>query len=85
MPHAVLIIEDHPDIAHLLQLHLSDLHCEVHHALDGTSGLPQALANSFDLSILDLMLPGMDGLEICKHLRAQSDYTPILMLTAKST
>ena len=85
MAHTVLVIEDNNDIAHLLQLHLHDLHCEVTHELDGTLGVQQALAKSFDLIILDLMLPGMDGLEICKHLRAQSNYTPILMLTAKST
>ncbi len=85
MLQTVLVIEDNLDIAHLLQLHLKDIHCDVHHALDGTTGLQQALTRSFDLIILDLMLPGVDGLEICKHLRAQSNYTPILMLTAKST
>ncbi len=85
MSRNVLVIEDNLDIAHLLELHLLDLHCEVQHALDGTTGLQLALTKSFDLIILDLMLPGMDGLEICKELRAQRNYTPILMLTAKST
>jgi len=85
MARTVLVIEDNPDIAHLIQLHLRDLHCETASAQDGISGLQQALDKPFDLIILDLMLPGVDGLEICKQLRAQSNYTPILMLTAKST
>ena len=81
----VLVVEDNPDMANLLDLHLKDINCEVAIALDGTTGLQQALEKSFDLIILDLMLPGMDGLEICKQIRSSSHYVPILMLTAKST
>jgi DNA-binding response OmpR family regulator len=81
----ILVIEDSPDIADLLVLHLSDEGYQVEVAQDGRAGLRQALEQSFDLVILDLMLPGVDGLEICRQLRAAPRYTPILMLTARST
>jgi DNA-binding response OmpR family regulator len=81
----VLVLEDDHDIAHLVELHLRDLGCVADVCSDGTQGLGLALRNRYDLVILDLMLPGMDGLEICRRLRARSNYVPILMLTAKST
>jgi DNA-binding response OmpR family regulator len=81
----VLVVEDQQDLAELVQLHLKDLGCEVAVALDGPSGLAAAEAKDFDLVILDLMLPGIDGLEICRRLRAKSRYVPVLMVTAKST
>jgi DNA-binding response OmpR family regulator len=80
----VLIVEDQQDIARLIRMHLGDLDCRVVVANDGLEGLKQAEAQNFDLIILDLMLPGMDGLEICKRIRQQSHYTPIVMLTSKS-
>ena len=80
----VLVVEDHQNIANLLKLHLQSIGCEVTLAHDGTSGLVLAASESYDLIILDLMLPGIDGLEICRHLRAKANYTPILILTAKS-
>ena len=85
MARKILVIEDDRDIAHLLQLHLRDLNCEVDLAHDGLTGLGQARAGHYDLIILDLMLPGMEGLEVCRHLRTKPDYTPVLMLTAKSS
>ncbi len=85
MTRKVLVVEDNPDIAKLLSLHLKDLDCEVALAADGLRGLEQARARRYDLIILDLMLPGMDGLELCRRLRGETDYTPILMLTAKSS
>ena len=85
MSRKILIIEDNLDIAKLLSLHLRDLDCEVALAGDGDGGLRAAQSGRYDLIILDLMLPGVDGLEICRRLRAQVDYTPILMLTAKSS
>ncbi len=85
MARNVLVIEDNPDIAKLVALHLKDLDCEVRLAGDGIRGLSQALAGRYDLIILDLMLPGLEGLELCRRLRAEPDYTPILMLTAKSS
>src|SRR5687767_3191110 len=80
----VLVIEDQQDIAHLVRLHLQDLPCKVTLAFDGPSGLAAAEKNAFDLVVLDLMLPGMDGLEVCRNLRARPVYTPIMMLTAKA-
>ena len=81
----VLVVEDNPDIANLVSLHLKDLDCEVALAADGLRGLDEARARRYDLIILDLMLPGMEGLEVCRRLRGETDYTPILMLTAKSS
>jgi DNA-binding response OmpR family regulator len=85
MTHNVLVIEDQEDIAELVKLHLKDIDCRVKLAFDGLAGLAEAQAKSYDLIILDLMLPGIDGLDICKRLRAKSNYTPILMLTSKSS
>ena len=85
MARRILVIEDNRDIAELLRLHLRDLGCEVRSAADGISGYEKAQAGRFDLIILDLMLPGIEGLEICRRLRGQSDHTPILMLTAKTS
>jgi DNA-binding response OmpR family regulator len=81
----VLVVEDSREIAELLQLHLADLGCEVHLADDGRAGLAKAQVEVFDLVILDIMLPGMDGLEVCKRLRAGPHYLPILMTTSKSS
>jgi DNA-binding response OmpR family regulator len=80
----VLIIEDDPDILELLQIHLRDLECSTKIAMDGNTGLQVAMDEVFDLIILDLMLPKMDGLEVCRQLRAKNIATPILMLTARS-
>lgn len=84
MTRRILIIEDDPDIARLVELHLRDSDYEVHLASTGHAGLEEMALRTYDLVILDLMLPGADGLEICRLLRAGPRYTPILMLTAKS-
>jgi DNA-binding response OmpR family regulator len=83
--HKVLVIEDESDIAQLVKLHLEDIPCEVRLAADGIVGLAEAQAQSYQLIILDIKLPGMDGLEVCRRLRAGGRYTPILMLTSKSS
>ncbi len=80
----VLIIEDDSKIAHLVKIHLQDLGYEPDWAVDGRSGLQYFHKSRYALVILDLMLPDMDGIEVCKSIRATSTYTPILMLTAKS-
>jgi len=85
MSRTVLVIEDDKDIARLLELHLRDEGYSVTVVSDGKAGLRQALAKPYDIVILDLILPGMDGLEICRGIRNRKDYTPVLMLTAKST
>ena len=81
----VLVIEDNPDIAKLVSLHLQDIGATVQTAHNGNDGYQLASDKHYDLVVLDLMLPGMDGIEICRRLRAKADYTPILMLTAKGT
>jgi len=80
----VLVIEDDKSIADLLEIHLKDLNCEVTTIIDGKDGLQTATSDSFDLIVLDLMLPKVNGLEICKEVRRKDIYTPILMLTSKS-
>jgi DNA-binding response OmpR family regulator len=84
-PRRVLVVEDDRDIAELVRLHLADLGCEVELVHDGAAGLARAQAQRFDLVVLDVMLPGMDGLDICKRLRAGADYLPILMTTSKAS
>ncbi len=79
----ILIIEDDPEIIKLLEIHLTDLIYTTSKALDGALGLKMALENDYDLILLDLTLPSMDGVEICKRLREKKN-TPIIMLTAKS-
>ena len=81
----VLVIEDEVDIARLVKLHLEDIGCQVQLAADGIAGLADAQSTAYDLIILDLKLPGLDGLEVCKHLRAGGRITPILMLTSRSS
>lgn len=81
----VLVVEDEGDIASLLALHLRDVNCEVTLAKDGHDGMRLAFAQSWNLIILDLRLPGPDGLSICRALRRDLAYVPILMLTSKSS
>lgn len=80
----VLLVEDDVDIVQLLLIHLRDLRCEVEIEHNGKQGFNKAKTNNFSLIILDIMLPDMDGIEICGRLRALDIYTPVLMLTAKS-
>jgi len=83
--HKVLVIEDEFDIAQLIRLHLNDIDCEVTLARDGHEGMRQAFSQQWDLVMLDLRLPGPDGLSICRALRRDQAYTPILILTSKSS
>jgi DNA-binding response OmpR family regulator len=85
MPRNILLIEDNPDISDLVSLHLRDYGHRVEVVMDGDLGYRRAMSGDFQLIILDLMLPGMNGLEICSKLRAESSFVPILMLTAKSS
>ncbi len=80
-----LIIEDSREIAALVRLHLRDVQCEADIAADGKRGLELAAGGRYDLVVLDLMLPEMDGLAVCRQIRTLPGYVPILMLTAKST
>jgi len=81
----VLIVEDNQEIASLISMHLSDSGCQAVISSDGLSALEQTEKNHFDLVILDLMLPKLDGLDVCRRIRKQANYTPILMLTSKSS
>jgi DNA-binding response OmpR family regulator len=82
---AILLIEDDPDIASVIKLHLEDAHYRVTVEHDGERGLQSALSQRFDLLILDLMLPGIDGLDICKRLARESRRPRMLILSARST
>ena len=79
----VLVVDDEKSIVTLLQYNLKQAGYEVLTEMDGEDGKNTALKENPDLIILDLMLPTMDGLEVCKQLRQQKNFTPILMLTAK--
>lgn len=85
MSRKVLVIEDNRDIAHLVALHLGDLDIAVDQVFRGDDGLLKAKNERYDLIILDLMLPGVDGIEVCRQIRSEAYYVPILMLTAKSS
>ena len=80
----ILIVEDDNDIANLLILHLKDLPAEITHAADGELGLKHALTGAFDLIVLDVMLPKMDGMEICRRVKVAGIIAPVIMLTARS-
>ena len=81
----ILVVEDDPDISHLLEIHLRDNAYQVDVVNNGIDGLNRASNHDYQLIVLDLMLPGMDGLQLCRNLRGQSITIPILMLTAKSS
>ncbi len=81
-----LIIEDNQDITANLYAFLEPLGYELDCAFNGNTGLERAVEGSFDVIVLDIMLPGMDGLAVCRALREKhADATPILMLTARDT
>jgi len=80
----ILVVEDDEDLARLLEIHLRDLGYAVDLVHDGAAGLEHAQERGYVLLILDLMLPELDGTEVCKRVRAEDDRLPILMLTAKS-
>lgn len=81
---SVLIVEDDRDLTGLLTIHLEDLDSRVKVVHDGREGFDAAMSNNYDLIILDLMLPSMEGIEVCQKLRALENYTPVLMLTARA-
>src|SRR5690606_13326580 len=87
MNHAkrVLIVEDDAHIAHLLRMHLRDEGYEVTHAATGDEGLRLLENDTWSALVLDLMLPGVDGLEICRRARAMTRYTPIIITSARAS
>ena len=81
----VLLVEDESDLARVVKRHVEDIGCQVRIAPTGESALEAAATQEFDLVLLDVMLPGIDGLEVCRRLRARQQYMPVLMLTARSS
>jgi len=80
----ILVIEDDLSIGQVLELNLADEGFVVELAIDGETGLAKLANYPYDLLILDVMLPGIDGLEVCRRLRSQSIYTPIIILSSKA-
>lgn len=82
----VLLIEDHRDIAEMVFAHLEQCGYNVDYAADGVTGLHLAVQNRYDVVVLDLMLPGLDGIDVCRRLRQDTRAdAPVLMLTARDT
>ncbi|MBA4852337.1 response regulator transcription factor [Emticicia sp. BO119] len=81
----ILLVEDEISVVSFIRSGLSEENYAVSVSLDGSTGINMALANEFDLIILDIMLPDKNGLEVCKELRANDIQTPILFLTALGT
>ena len=84
MPQKILIVEDDPDICDLIEIHLNDIGYDLDRAADGEIGISMIQQNSYALIILDLMLPKLDGLEVCKRTRESDKQIPIVMLTSRS-
>lgn len=85
MTRNVLIVEDNPGIGELVRMHVADLGMNPILCDRGDTGLERFHEGDIDLVVLDLMLPGMDGLSVCREIRSGPGYVPVLMLTAKST
>lgn len=84
MKEKILIVDDEPSILTLLTYNIEHAGYETDHAIDGVEAVDKALKEEYDLIVLDLMLPKMDGMEVCNHLRNKQIDTPILMLTARN-
>ncbi len=85
MTRKVLIIEDNPGIGELVRMQVTDLGMDAVLVDRGDDGLERFRQGGVDLVVLDLTLPGLDGLSVCREIRASAGYVPVLMLTAKST
>ncbi|PZU27183.1 MAG: DNA-binding response regulator [Stenotrophomonas sp.] len=81
----ILIVEDDVHIANLLRMHLRDEGYDVTHAASGDEGVRLLESGQWDALVLDLMLPGVDGLEICRRARAMTRYTPIIITSARAS
>jgi len=80
----VLLIEDNIELSELVEIHLSNLNLHIDKAFDGITGLNKARRNYYNLIILDLFLPRIDGIEVCRALRASGDLTPVLILSSRA-
>ncbi|MBO0937298.1 response regulator transcription factor [Fibrella sp. HMF5335] len=84
MQKRALVVEDDPDIANLVMVSLRDINVQADIIGNGADGLRHATSKPYDIIILDIMLPDLDGIEVCQRIRQQQITTPILMLTARS-
>ena len=80
----VLIVEDDSEIAQVIAVNIEDLGLETEHVTDGKEGLNKALSGNYSLIILDIMLPGLDGISVCRNIREKDKQIPILMVTARA-
>src|SRR6187401_1807042 len=80
----ILMVEDDKHLIELVDIHLKDINCDTTKVSTGKEALQKGLNKNFDLIILDIMLPDIDGFDVCRQLRAEKIKTPILMLTARS-
>jgi len=81
----ILLVEDDLNLAQFIRKGLKEEQYAVDLAADGEEGLELALGNSYDLLILDIMLPKLDGLTLCRRVRAKGNMTPVLLVTARNT
>jgi DNA-binding response OmpR family regulator len=83
----ILLADDEPRLLHVVGLYLSMEGFEVREASDGTEALSMLETEAFDLAILDVMMPGMDGIEVCRHIRAKpsTQSMPVLVFTSLSS
>jgi DNA-binding response OmpR family regulator len=82
MGHRVLVVDDDPTVSDVVRRYLEQDGCEVRLAADGADGLAAIAAERPDLVVLDLMMPGIDGIEVCRRVRRQLPDLPVVMLTA---
>lgn len=80
----ILVVEDDKDLSELISIQLTDLHFSIDQCYHGTKALEKISSTPYSLIVLDVMLPGINGFEICKEIRAQNSSIPILILTAKA-
>lgn len=85
MQHSVLIVEDDQDIAGLLKVHLQELGLQVEHCSDGESAMELLTKQEFQIALLDIMLPGVDGLSLCREFKSKHPQMSIVLLTSKSS
>ena len=85
MAKKILLVEDDDDIAALLRLNLQDEGYQIVHEADGAQALVQLEKGGWDAAILDLMLPNVDGLEICRRIRQMTRYLPVIIISARSS
>jgi len=81
----LLVVEDEPNLLSIIRKGLSENNNEVSVAMDGTTALSMLDSSTFDVVILDVMLPDINGIEICRRLRAAKNFVPVLLLTALGT